>query len=406
MKIVRIIARLNVGGPARHVVWLTEALRDDEFSSTLVAGSVPPGEDDMSYFAEQAGVTPVYLREMSRELSISDLISIWKLYRIITVEKPDVIHTHTAKAGTVGRIAAFAYRWLTLKTLIGKPRPLKVVHTFHGHIFHSYYGRLKTKIFLMIERSLARFATDKIIVLSTEQLDEINSTFKVGHRSQFRIVPLGVDTDPLLPSAKDRDDIRNEIGAAVDDVVIGFVGRLTEIKNLTLLLEAATRFRGDDKVRFVIVGDGNLRQELERETESLGIMSIVRFLGNRTDVASVYNGLDIVALSSLNEGTPLSLIEAMAASKAVISTAVGGVPGLVGKVSKTADGFVICERGIRVDTFDPDDYAQGLRYLIDDSGARTAMGARGAEYIRTNYSKERLITDITDLYRELINAAS
>jgi len=404
MKIVRIIARLNVGGPARHVVWLTEALGDSEFSSTLIAGSVPPGEDDMSYFADEAGVTPVYLREMSRELSIGDLVSIRKVFRILCIEKPDVLHTHTAKAGTVGRIAAFGYRWLTWKTLVGKPRRVKVVHTFHGHIFHSYYGRLKTNLFLTIERSLARFATDKIIVLSKDQLDEINSRFKVGRRSQFQIVPLGVDIGPLLPSAKDRDEIRTDIGAAEDDVVIGFVGRLTEIKNITLLLEAAVRFRDNDKVRFVIVGDGNLRRELEHRSENLGIASTVRFLGNRTDVARVYNGLDVVALTSLNEGTPLSLIEAMAAGKAVISTAVGGVPGLIGSAAETLDGFAICDRGIRVDSFDADDYARGLRYLIDDPQARAEMGARGAEFIHTKYSKERLITDIKELYRKLVTS--
>lgn len=406
MKIVRIIARLNVGGPARHVVWLTEALDDDEFSTTLVAGSVPPGEDDMSYFADQAGVSPVYLREMSRELSVSDIISIWKLYRLLIGAKPDILHTHTAKAGTVGRVAAFAYRWLTWKTLVGKPRRVKVVHTFHGHIFHGYYGRLKTNLFLTIERLLARIATDKIIVLSEEQLSEINFKFKVGRRPQFQIVPLGVDTGPLLPSAKDRDEVRHEISAAKDDIVVGFVGRLTEIKNLTLFLEAAVRFRDHDKVRFVIVGDGNLRQELEHRSESLGLSTTLSFLGNRTDVARIYNGLDIVALSSLNEGTPLSLIEGMAAGKAIISTAVGGVPGLVGSVSEKRDGFAICARGIRVDSLDADDYARGLQYLIDEPQARASMGALGAEFVRTKYGKERLITDIKELYRELLDAAS
>jgi glycosyltransferase involved in cell wall biosynthesis len=405
MKIVRIIARLNVGGPARHVVWLTQALQDDEFESTLIAGSVPPGEDDMSYFADEAGVRPIYLREMSRELSPGDVISIYKLYRILLAEKPDIVHTHTAKAGSLGRTAAFFYRWLTLKTLIGKPRRVKVIHTFHGHIFHSYYGRLKTYFFLVIERLLARLATSKIIVLSEQQLSEINSTFKVGHRPQFQIIPLGVDTQPLLPSEAARTEVRGEIGAADDEVVVGFVGRLTEIKNLSLLLEAATRLRDESHVKFVIVGDGNLRDALEQLAETLGLRSRFAFLGNRTDIARVYNGLDIVALTSLNEGTPLSLIEAMAAGKPVISTAVGGVPGLLGDVREVCSGFAICERGSRVESFDPEDYARGLSNLIDGSEARTEMAARGSDFIRAKYGKERLIADIKDLYRELMGAS-
>ena len=163
MKILRIIARLNVGGPARHVVWLTKALNNGEFESTLVAGTVPDGEEDMSYFASENGVEPIYIRELSRELSVGDVFSFLKIYREIRRQQPDIVHTHTAKAGTVGRAAAFLYRWLGWRTLIGKPRGVKVVHTFHGHVFHSYYGKVKTRVFLAIERGLARVATDRII---------------------------------------------------------------------------------------------------------------------------------------------------------------------------------------------------------------------------------------------------
>jgi hypothetical protein len=147
IKIIRIIARLNVGGPARHVVWLTKELQDGEFQSVLLTGTVPAGEEDMSYFAAENNVHPIFIEQMSRELSPKDAISLWKVYRQIKREKPDIIHTHTAKAGTIGRVAGFFYRWLTFGTLIGKPRRVKLVHTYHGHVFHSYYGNLKTKIF-------------------------------------------------------------------------------------------------------------------------------------------------------------------------------------------------------------------------------------------------------------------
>jgi glycosyltransferase involved in cell wall biosynthesis len=394
MKIVRIIARLNVGGPARHVVWLTDALQNDEFRSTLIAGTVPDGEQDMGYFADEHGVEPTYLREMSRELSLRDMTAVLKIYRLLKAERPDIVHTHTAKAGTVGRIAAMLYRFTTR-------RPVKVVHTFHGHIFHSYYGRSKTAIFLAIERFLARFATDKIIVLSEQQLEEINSKFRVGRRDQFRTIPLGIDVAPFDADERRRLSVRSELGISEETIIVGFVGRLTEIKNVGLLLNVAAKCADDLTVKFMIVGDGHLRVELEDETRRLGIEDRVIFLGNRTDVAEIYAALDIVALTSLNEGTPLSAIEGMAAGKPVISTAVGGVPGLLGEAIEDCGGYTVCQRGVRVDTFETDDYLKGLNYLLKNERLRSETGSDAAGYIRSRYSKERLIADIKELYREL-----
>ena len=184
MKVLRIIARLNVGGPARHVVWLTDALNDDEFRSKLIAGSVPPGEEDMGYLAREAGIEPAFIEEMSRELSPKDAVSVLKIYREIKRFQPDIIHTHTAKAGTVGRTAALLYRWLTWRTLIGQPRQVKLVHTFHGHVFHSYYGKAKTRLFVAIEKALARLATDRIVVITDQQLKEISEDVGVGRRAR------------------------------------------------------------------------------------------------------------------------------------------------------------------------------------------------------------------------------
>src|SRR5436305_2953386 len=177
MKVLRIIARLNVGGPARHVVWLTAGMKHDRYDTLLVAGVVPPGEDDMGYVAAQAGITPLIIPEMSREISSRDAITVWKLFRLMLRERPDLVHTHTAKAGTVGRVAGMMYRWLTPATLVGRPRRCRFVHTYHGHIFHSYYGRLKTRLFLGIEKTLALLATDRIIVISPQQHREIHEEF-------------------------------------------------------------------------------------------------------------------------------------------------------------------------------------------------------------------------------------
>lgn len=406
MKIFRIIARLNVGGPARHVVWLTKALQDAEFQSVLVSGTIPPGEEDMGWFAEENGVTPLFIPEMSRELSLKDIISLYKVYRAMRSHCPDIVHTHTAKAGTVGRTAGFLYRWLTWGTLIGRPRRVAIIHTFHGHVFHSYYGGLKTKIFLTIEKLLAGTATDKIITITRQQFDEIHKKFGVGRAGQFEVIPLGIDLDIFEGQDAKRNMLRDEVGAADNEILVGFVGRLTEIKNVSLLLKTAQIYketRTDDmpRLKFVIIGDGNLREDLVAEADALGLSGIVTFLGNRDDADVFYAGLDIVALTSLNEGTPLSLIEAMACGKAVISTAVGGVVDLMGAVERKENGFVLHERGILVDPGSPEAFCSGLIYLAKNEKLRERWALAGQTFARMNYNKERLVNDIKSLYRDV-----
>lgn len=404
-KIVRIIARLNVGGPARHVVWLNEALEDDEFESILLTGSVPEGEEDMGYFADKYGVKPIFIEEMSRELSPKDVISLWKVYKEILRNKPDILHTHTAKAGTVGRVAGFFYRWLTPGTLIGKPRKLKIVHTFHGHVFHSYYGKTKTSVFLFIERMLARFASDKIVVISGQQKEEIHKTFAIGREDQFQVIPLGIDFEAFGRSEKGREKFRNEIGADEDEVLVGLVGRITGIKNIEMFLQVAHKFNETNEtgvcVKFIVIGDGNLRGDLESRAADLGISENVVFTGSREDPEVFYAGLDIVALTSLNEGTPLSLIEAMAAEKPVISTMVGGVPDLLGAEKEKFEEFTVCERGIAVESTDISGFYSGLKHLVSDRALRIELAKSGYEFVHAGYSKARLVEDIKKLYRSL-----
>jgi glycosyltransferase involved in cell wall biosynthesis len=424
MKILRIIARLNVGGPARHVVWLTQGLKPEGYETLLVAGVVPPGEDDMSYIAATAGLQPFTVPEMSREISLKDAVTIWKLFRLMRRERPDIVHTHTAKAGTVGRVAGLMYRWLTPAALVGQPRRCSFVHTYHGHVFHSYYGRLKTRLFLGIERSLARLVTNRIIVVSEQQRREINELFRVGRREQFTVIPLGIDMSAYALWQSGQTRLRAELNADDDQVLVGIVGRLTEIKNHSLFLQAAALVRRNTaaNVRFVIIGDGNLRGDLEEQTKSLGLSEDVSFLGTRNDPEDFYPALDIVALTSLNEGTPLTLIEAMANARPVIATSVGGVVDLLGAVipqDKRQDirqdgsvpGYQLCERGISVARGDAEGFAHGLARLIEDRELRTDLGARGLEFVTQNYAKERLLRDVSELYRELtlspgVNASS
>ncbi len=404
MKIIRIIARLNVGGPAQHVVWLNKELQDDEFQSILITGNVTDEEEDMSYFAAKNGIQPVSIPEMKRELALTDVISLWKVYQIIRSEKPDVIHSHTAKAGTIGRISGFFYRWLTWKTLIGKPRRIKLIHTYHGHFFHSYYGKLTTKIFLLIEKTLARLATDKIVVISDQQYREIHEQFGVGKKEQFEIIPLGIDLAPFADWQSKRHILREEIGAADDEILVGLVGRLTEVKNHSLFLEVAELCRKDAnplKLKFVVVGDGNLREQLETEAAERGVKDFVVFVGSRKDADIFYAGLDIVALTSLNEGTPLSLIEAMANEKAVISTSVGGVIDLLGRVNLEKEGFEVRERGLSAASKDAGGFYNGLVYLVSDEKLRQTVAANGKRFVEAEYSKERLVRDIKNLNRDL-----
>jgi glycosyltransferase involved in cell wall biosynthesis len=437
MKVVRIIARLNVGGPAKHVAWLTAATRRAGIESELVAGTVPPGEDDMSYFAASLGIVPVILPEMTREVSPKDAVAAWKLYRLFRRLRPDIVHTHTAKAGTVGRLAGLLYRWLTPSALVGRPRACRFVHTYHGHIFHSYYGRLKTLFFLTVERVLALVATDRIVAISEQQFREINGQFGVGRAAQFKVIPLGLDLETFAGWRERRAAARAQFGAGEDELIVGIVGRLTEIKNHKLFIEVAHAYlrrhaetsgaageaagaageRGSAarRVRFVVVGDGQLRGELEAQAGALGIADSVTFTGLRDDPENFYPALDIVALTSLNEGTPLTLIEAMANARPVVATAVGGVVDLLGdafavtspqagggkKDAPGAPGYTFCERGVRVRTNDAEAFGEALWRLAADEEFRRESGERGRAFVTEHYSKERLVRDVLNLYSEL-----
>jgi glycosyltransferase involved in cell wall biosynthesis len=347
---------------------------------------------------------------MSREISLRDALASWKLFRLMLRERPDLVHTHTAKAGTVGRVAGLLYRWLTPAALMGKPRACRFVHTYHGHVFHSYYGPAKTKLFLTIERALARRATDRIVVLSVQQRREINEDFSVGRPEQFAVVPLGLDLDFFKDWQTRRDLLRKELNAPEDELLIGIVGRLTEIKNHAMFLLAAARVkelnrsaRDQRRMRFVIIGDGSLRGTLEEQARELGLVDDVVFLGTREDPEFFYPALDVVALTSHNEGTPLTLIEAMACERPVVATAVGGVVDLLGERLAGGDDYTICERGISVESDNVEGFAAGLKRLIREDGLRKDLGRRGREFVVRNYAKERLLDDISKLYEELLH---
>lgn len=405
LRIVRIIDRLNVGGPAKHVTWLTAGLAVAAFETFLITGTVPRTEGDMTDYARAAGITPIIIREMSRELGLQDLRVIFKLWRELVRLQPDIIHTHKAKAGTAGRLAAWLYRWGTPSVFWLRPRRCRTVHTFHGHIFHSYYGAAKTRLFVLIEQLLARFCTDRIITISQQQRREIHEEFGVGQREQFRVIPLGIECDEAARFDK-QPSLRAEFGLQENELAVGIVGRLCEVKHHAMFLDAIAQLQKNHptlvaQTRFFLIGDGHLRQELEAQAQRLGITSRIVFTGFRADAVALYEELDVVALTSLNEGTPLTLIEAMNSGCPVVATEVGGVIDILGQRGEQEEGITKWEYGLTTPSRDITAFARALQSLLLQPQLRQTMGAGARAFVRAQYSRERLLRDIEALYQEL-----
>ncbi len=393
LRILRVIARLNIGGPAIQAISLTGAFQGPDRVSMLVCGDVEPHEGDMAYLAEARGVRPWKLQGLGREISpVNDLRVLVRLLGIVARFRPEILHTHTAKAGTLGRTAGIL--WNALHT---REARVRLVHTFHGHVFHSYFGRTKTRVFLEIERFLARF-THRIVVISPAQKEDICRRFRIAPPEKVTVVPLGFDLEPFarLEEAQPTQD---------PGFRVGLVGRLAPVKNHRMLLEAAVRLRGGGRVppvEFAIVGDGELRDDLEQEAAALDLLDAVAFQGWRRDMAAVYAALDAVALTSLNEGTPVTLIEAMAAARPVVATAVGGVPDLLGHVLEDLGcGVMRTERGLRIPSGDERALAHAVAYLQDHPEERCALGRRARAYAMSTFGMERLVNDLEGLYRGL-----
>ena len=377
IKVVYIIARLNIGGAAVHTILLTRDLDPDHFEALLVTGIEGPHEGSMRDWAVDQGITPIIIPELGREINpIADLKVLFALYRLFRREKPDIVHTHTAKAGFIGRLAA----WLA-----GVP---VIVHTFHGHVFHSYFGPLKTRLFLLIEQLLAHL-TDRIITISPLQRQEILG-YGIASPDKIVIISLGFELELFLTNDSLRGQVRTELGLDNSLNLVGIVARLTEIKNHRLFLEAAALVHDRcDSVHFLIVGDGELRVELEQQTKSLGLDGVVSFLGWREDMPSIYADLDLVVLTSHNEGTPVTLIEAQAAGCPVIATKVGGVPDVV--IDK--------ETGYLVPPGDARALAGAIVKILSDDSRK--LGQAGRQMVEEKFSLARQVRDIEIFYKGL-----
>ena len=376
-----------MGGPALHVAYLTAGLRERGYETTLAAGTLARGEDSMAFVAEGLGVNVVRIDELGREISpLRDLVATLRLARLIRRERPQILHTHTAKAGTVGRAAA---------VLAGRRRPPIVVHTFHGHVLRGYFGPVRSRFFRLLERWLAS-RTTALIAVSPQVRDDLVA-LGVAPAERFVVVRLGIELDERVAAGQNgRAESRRYLGIEPDRFAVGWIGRMTAVKRTDDVLVAFKRLR-DEGVDAVLcmVGDGPDRPELEQRAHELGVVRDTLFLGYQEDVAPFYAAFDALVLPSSNEGTPVSAIEALAAGRPVVATRVGGVPDVV---QEGRDGFL-------VDPGATDDLADRLTRLARDPELRERMGAAGRERVLPRYAVARLIDDVDRLYRSLLDAS-
>ncbi len=404
IRILRIIARLNIGGPAIQAVFLTRFFSNAHYQTMLVCGKVDSSEGDMGYLAKEKGVTPHYIPELGREISLySDLKAFITLRRIIKRFDPHIVHTHTAKAGSLGRLAVLSLLILPRR----RYRRIKLIHTFHGHVFHSYFNTIKTSVFVRIERFLSKF-TDRIITISPLQKKDICHKYRIANPKKVSVIPLGFDLARFSGRDNDGEKRTRYLSHGSDSVLlVGIIGRLTHVKNHRMFLNAVKHLESLGKghfFKFLIVGDGVLKQELIGHSAKLGISESVSFIGWQRDMPSIYNALDIVVITSLNEGTPVTLIEAMAAGKPVIATDVGGVrdlfPGIDGK--KHPKGYELTRNGILIPSGKSTILANALLYILENQETAFKMSQHARDFVLKRYSMQRLVNDMESLYSKLI----
>lgn len=392
-RVLRILNRLIIGGPSKNAVYLSRYMAPD-FDTLLVIGGKEDHEQDADFLAIANNIEPHCIPQMKRPISPKDDWAAYqKLKNLIREYKPDIVHTHAAKSGALGRLAA---------KHAGVP---VIVHTFHGHVFHSYFNSLKTNFFIRTERYLAGLS-NAIVAISDVQKKELWSDFKIAKEDKFRVIPLGLDLDNFtIDQGIKRNNFRTEFGLDEDTVAIGIIGRLVPVKNHQLFIKALKYVLNNTgvKVKAFIIGDGESRSAIEQLAGSLEIkvsqhtdkehVHPIVFTSWRTDVDAVCAGLDVIALTSLNEGTPVSLIEAQAAGKPIVSTRVGGI----------ADVVLEDQTALLSDINDEKLFSENLLQLVNDVSLRNRFSQTGRDFVISKFSYHRLVNDMGKLYHELLD---
>ena len=389
MRVVRVIARLNVGGPSIQAITLADRLTSRGYETLLVHGRLDAGEGDMRYLLPPS-VTNRQLPALRRPLApLHDAIALAQLIAVMRDIRPHIVHTHTAKAGTLGRLAAAIYN-----RTVGPGQRAVVVHTYHGHVLDGYFGPAQTRLFLAIERGLAH-VTDRIVAISPSIRGQLLASHGIGRADQYAVVPLGFDLSTLAAiDDRARATARAALDIAASAHVVTTVGRLTAIKQHALFLDVAALVAArDSQAMFIIAGDGELRGALESRALALGLDRRVRFLGWRRDLATIYGASDLFLLTSRNEGTPVALIESLASGVPGVSTDVGGVRDVLDSDAA----------GLLAPDGDAPALADHAGTLLADPQRRRKMGEAGRALAVERYSLDRLVGDVEALYRELLH---
>jgi glycosyltransferase involved in cell wall biosynthesis len=383
IKILRIINRFNIGGPVYNAVLLS-AFMPEEYETLLIGGMPEENEANSLYIAEKYGISPVLISEMQREPNLmNDNSALKKIKEIIRTFQPDIVHTHASKAGALGRKAAFD---------CGVPI---VIHTFHGHIFHSYFSWWKTKLYQLIERRLSKKTTG-IIAISAIQKNELSLKYKICHPSKIKIIPLGFDLSPFNENLKEkREHTRNSYALEGSDIAIAIIGRLVAIKNHQMFLDIIEKVnqKTRKKVVYFIVGDGEESDNIQESIKPLKEKGMdIRMTSWIKDIATFNAGMDIICLTSKNEGTPVSLIEAQAAGIPIIATNVGGIKDII---LEDKTGYI-------VNTDDIDGFAEKLWELIENKNKRQEMSQNGWSFVEEKFQYTKLIKNMDEYYKSLL----
>jgi glycosyltransferase involved in cell wall biosynthesis len=383
IRICRVIARLNVGGPAVHLVHLSAALTSrypERFTQRLVAGIEADHEASMVPLARARGIEPVILPTLGREVALrDDARALAALFRLFRAWRPDIVETHTAKAGTLGRIAALAARV-----------PVRI-HVFHGHVLRGYFGALKTRMYLEIERALARGST-RLIALGEAQRRELLD-LGIGNPEKVLSIPLGFELAPFL-DLPPRGALRRELGLPAEAALVGILGRLAPIKRHDVFVRAAAAIAAArPETYFAIIGDGETRGETERLVSELGLSNRVHFLGWRThgELPALFADLDILANTSDNEGMPVSLIEAMAAGVPVVATEAGGTVSLIEQGTT----------GSLVPIGDSTAVAEACLSLLNEPALRARRAAAARAAVHPQFDVSTLVETMARTYTSL-----
>ena len=387
VRVLRIIARLNIGGPAIQAITLTKRLEPRGYDTVLLRGREASTEGTMDHLASQLGVRPVRLRALRRSVGLHDIVALGEVMGWVQRFRPDVLHTHTAKAGGLGRMAALLLPWAC---------PRVSVHTFHGHVFQGEFSPRVSRMLAMTERFLARRTTRLIAVSKEVKADLVR--LGVAPSEQIEVVRLGFDLSPFLLDGHERETIRrttrSSLGIPQDASVVSLIARVVKVKRIDRFIEMARHLVSRPDAYFVVVGDGDRRAELESSEAAHELGDRLIWAGFQRDIPAMCFASDVVALTSDNEGTPVCLIEAQAAGVPVVSTLVGGVETVV------LDG----QTG-RVVPRDPLKLSDAVAHLLDDPDARLEWGKRGRDHVLSCFSIDRLVDDIDSLYRRLLKQA-